>query len=387
MPRAPPACAPRNCAARPKDARRATPTRASGISIPSRSDMRYAIAILLAFVLGAAAVFGWNAWRRSTPVSGVPARVAAVPEAPATAASAAESRSVEAPPALLPDQGWPADAPTPEQVMVAQPDLLDREIAQLKPRTSGRVNLYAIAFAGDGSENVFRNEAEYFDKLFTQRFHETGHVVVLENNPASLTRRPLADWSNLERALDAIAAKMDPQQDILLLYLTTHGSEDHTLLVDMDPLPLDQIGARDLPGILGEHPFRHKVVVVNACYSGGFIPPLRGPGTMVITAARADRSSFGCGEQSQLTWFGHAFLVDALNRTGDFVQAFQLAREEVSRWETRDGYTSSEPQIAIGAGIQTQLAAWEKQNRPGAPVPFKAAPPPHSAAVPAPPQR
>jgi hypothetical protein len=150
----------------------------------------------------------------------------------------------------------------------------------------------------------------------------------------------------------------------------------------MDPLPLDQIGADDLAGILAEHQFKYKVVVVNACYSGGFIPPLRGPGTMVITAARADRSSFGCGEQSQLTWFGHAFLVDALNRTGDFTQAFQLARNEVSSWETRDGYTPSEPQIAIGAGIQAQLAAWEKQNRPGAPVPFRAAPQPHSAAVP-----
>ena len=336
--------------------------------------MRYAIAIVPAFVLGAAAVFGWNAWHRSTPVSGVPARVAAAPESSSTAANIAESRSAEAPPALLSDQGWPADGPTPEQVMVAQPDLLGREIAQLKPRTPGRVNLYAIVFAGDGSENVFRNEAEYFDKLFTQRFHETGHVVVLENNPASLTTRPLADCSNLESALDAIAAKMDPQQDILLLYLTTHGSEDHTLLVDMDPLPLDQIGARDLPGILGEHPFKYKVVIVNACYSGGFIPPLRGPGTMIITAARADRSSFGCGEQSQLTWFGHAFLVDALNRTGEFDQAFQVARKDVAQWEKRDGYTPSEPQINIGAGIRAPLSAWEKQNPPGPEVSFATAP-------------
>src|SRR5690242_7175049 len=374
MPRAPPACAPRNCAARPKDARRATPTRASGISIPSRSDMRYAIAILLAFVLGAAAVFGWNAWRRSTPVSGVPARVAAVPEAPATAASAAESRSVEAPPALLPDQGWPADAPTPEQVMVAQPDLLDREIAQLKPRTSGRVNLYAIAFAGDGSENVFRNEAEYFEKMFTQRFHETGHVIVLENNPASLTTRPLADWSNLESALDAVAAKMDPQQDILLLYLTTHGSEDHTLLVDMDPLPLDQIGAADLSDILDEHAFKYKVVIVNACYSGGFIPPLQNPGTLIISAARSDRSSFGCGAQSELTWFGHAFLVNALNETDDLREAFQLARAQVAAWEKRERFEPSEPQMSVGRGIAPQLAKWRQGFTPGPAVPFAPAP-------------
>jgi hypothetical protein len=335
--------------------------------------MRYAVAIVLAFALGVAAMFGWNAWHPSTRAPSHPARPAITPSASAsTTGDMARPSSTEAPASLLPDQNWPSDAPTPEQVLYAQPDLLDREIAQLKPRTPGRVNLYAIVFAGDGSEDVFRNEAEYFEKLFAQRFHEAGHVLVLENNPASLTTRPLADWSNLESALDAIAAKMDPQQDILLLYFTTHGSEDHTLLVDMDPLPLDQIGARDLPGILREHPFRYKVVVVNACYSGGFIPPLRGPGTMVITAARADRSSFGCGEQSQLTWFGHAFLVDALNRTGDFAQAFRMARKEVALWEKRDGYVPSEPRMDMGAGIQAQLASWEKQDPPGAAVAFKA---------------
>ena len=355
--------------------------------------MRTCLLALLAFVLGFAFAVGVyvaeTAWLTHgiTSAQRPAAHLRPKPATSTSSASNGKSLLAEAPPSLLPDQGWPRDAPTPEQVMVAQPGLLDRELAQLKPRTPGQVNLYAIVFAGDGGENVFRNEAEYFDKLLSRRFHQTGHTVVLENNPASLATRPLADWSNLESALEALAAKMDPRQDILLLYFTTHGSEDHTLLVDMDPLPLDQIGAQDLPGILGEHPFKHKVVIVNACYSGGFIPPLRGPGTMIITAARADRSSFGCGEQSQLTWFGHAFLVDALNRTGDFAQAFQLARKEVSRWETRDGYTSSEPQIAIGAGIQTQLAAWAQQNPPGAPVPFKAAPQPHSAAVPPPPQR
>lgn len=284
-------------------------------------------------------------------------------------------------PSTLPQENWPRNAPTPEQVIYAQPDLLDKSAAQLKPRTPGKVNLYAIAFAGDGSENVFRNEAEYFEKLFSQRFGAAGHVLVLENNPASLTTRPLADWSNLESALDAVADKMDPSQDILLLYLTTHGSEDHTLLIDMDPLPLDQIGAADLPRILAEHPFKYKVIVINACYSGGFIPSLRNNDTMIITAARSDRSSFGCGEQSQLTWFGHAFLVDALNRDSDFAQAFKDARVEVAQWEKRDGYTPSEPQIDEGGGIARQIALWEKHNPPGAAVPFKPAPPARAAAA------
>lgn len=338
--------------------------------------MRTFFVIVLAFLVGIGATLEWNTWqaaRGNTDHSPDLRRdkIVAVEKASTTAVPATRKPllTVESPPSL-PNQGWPQAAPTPEQVIYDQSRLLDQELAQLRPRTPGKVNLYALVFAGDGSENVFRNEAEYFDQLFSRRFNATGHVVVLENNPAALTTRPLADWSNLEVSLDAIAAKMDLRQDILLLYFTTHGSEDHSLYIDMDPLPLDQIGASDMAGILKEHPFHWKVIAVNACYSGGFIPPLKGAGTMIISAARSDRSSFGCGEQSQLTWFGHAFLVDALNRTGDFAQAFQLARGEVAQWEKRDGYTPSEPQIDIGAGIADELVKWRAGFTPGAAVPF-----------------
>ena len=341
--------------------------------------MRSFLIALCAFLLGFGAMAGWHALHALPPQGAQRTKVnapAAIAPAPARSVASGDDNG-PAPAdssALLPDQDWPHDAPTPEQVMYSQPDLLNKAIAQLKPRIPGKVNLYAVAFAGDGGESVFRNEAEYLQRLFASRFDAAGHVLVLENNPATLATHPLADWSNLETALDAVASRMDPRQDILLLYFTTHGSEDHTLLVDMDPLPLDQIGARDLPGILAEHPFRHRVVIVNACYSGGFIPPLRDRGTMIITAARADRSSFGCGSQSQLTWFGHAFLVDALNKTADFHQAFDDARAEVAAWETRDHYTPSDPQLYAGADIAAQLARWRAGFVPGAALPFTPAP-------------
>jgi len=264
---------------------------------------------------------------------------------------------------------WPDSAPTPEQVMYAQPSRVQDALDHLGPRVASKPNLYLIAFAGDGGEDVFRNEADYAARLFTRRFGPTAHALVLENNPATLRTAPLADWSNLEIALDGLARVMKPD-DILVLYLTSHGSEDHQLLVDMDPLPLDPIGAQDLPGILAEHPFKWKVVVVNACYSGGFIPPLRGSGTLVMTAARSDRSSFGCGTESDITYFGHAWLVDALNRTDNFVDAFHRASHEIAGWEKQDKLTPSEPQIAIGDGIAGQLARWRKNVKPGPAVPF-----------------
>ncbi|HJT97226.1 MAG TPA: C13 family peptidase, partial [Rhodanobacteraceae bacterium] len=220
-------------------------------------------------------------------------------------------------------------------------------------------------------ENVFRNEAEYAEKLFAQRFGAEGRVLVLENNAATVATRPLATLTNLEWALDDVAKTMDPAEDILLLYVTTHGSHDHELLVDLEPLPLDQIGPDDLADALKSNPaVRWKVLIVNACYSGGFIDALRDDSTLVMTSARADRTSFGCGAASDITYFGKAFLAEALNRTTSIPEAFALAKQSVTTWEDADKEEHSEPQIASTRSIEAKLESWRRTLAPGDPLPF-----------------
>jgi len=177
---------------------------------------------------------------------------------------------------------WPDSAPTPEQVLYAQSKLLQEAIAKLMPRVPDKVNLYFVAFAGDGEENVFRNEAEYADKVLTRRFDAAGHDLLLMNNPATLDEHPLASLSNLETALKAVGEKMDRDADVLLLFLTSHGTKDHLLYVSMDPLPLDQIAPDDLADALAKSGIRNKVVVISACYSGGFIDALKDDSPTVI---------------------------------------------------------------------------------------------------------
>ena len=332
--------------------------------------MRSFLTLLLAFAAGAMLMI----WLGRHSADSVTVRSHSAVAAPAMATSAPrrpELRSTDEPGPYA--DIWPATAPSPEQVIYAQPRLLHDALAKLTPRAPGRSNLYVVTFAGDGAEDVFRNEAEYAKTMFTRRFGAATHTLVLENNPSSLTSHPLASWSNLEAALTGLHQIMQPDQDILLLYLTSHGSHEHSLLVDMDPLPLDQIGAADLADILAAHHFKWKVVVVNACYSGGFVPALRGPGTLVLTAARSDRSSFGCGSDSNITYFGHAWLVDALNHTDDFIDAFRQASNEIAGWEKQDRLTASEPQIDIGSGIENQLMLWRKGFTPGPAVPFQPA--------------
>lgn len=328
--------------------------------------------LALALALAAGLLIGWLGSRlhdatRSTPIPDAPAPAIAS-TAPAINSSVASQPDADE--LIGMEDGWPDTAPSPEQVLYAQEKRVAKALSALGPRVPDRPNLYLVTFAGDGSENVFHNEAEYASRLFTSRFGPSVHSVVLQNNPATLTSHPLASWTNLEAVLTGLKKVMDPQQDILLLYLTSHGDEDHSLLVTMDPLPLDQVDAKDLAGILQRHPMTWKVVVVNACYSGGFIPPLRGPGTLVMTAARADRSSFGCGADSDITYFGKAWLAHALNRSDDLIAAFKQARQEIHQWELQDDLPPSEPQIDIGKGIAEQLALWRKGLTPGPVVPF-----------------
>lgn len=260
-----------------------------------------------------------------------------------------------------------------EDLLYRQPALLDAAIARLAPQRPGVVDLYVVTFGGDAQEDVFRNEAEYAARLFEQRFDAAGRTVVLANNASTLESTPLATWTALHRVLGGVARTIDPAEDILLLYLTTHGAQEHQLLVDLDPLPLNQIGPEDLADALKTQPaIRWKVLVVNACYSGGFIDALRDDSTMVLASARADRTSFGCGAESDITYFGKAFLADALNRTTSLREAFDLAAATLREWEAADQVEHSEPQIATSSSIENKLEQWRKRLPSRPPLPFAA---------------
>src|SRR5690606_23895545 len=108
------------------------------------------------------------------------------------------------------------------------------------------------------------------------------------------------------------------EQDILFVYLTSHGSREHEFSLELEGLELPDLSAERLGEILRQVPATKKVIMVSACYSGGFIPHLEGPDTLVLTAARHDRRSFGCSDDSDMTYFGRAYFVDALPKASSF---------------------------------------------------------------------
>ena len=256
-------------------------------------------------------------------------------------------------------QGAPADA-FAETALYTQRRLLDEALDSLQPGRPGVIDMYVLAVGGDGSLEVFRREAEYVRADFDARFGTRGRSIALVNSRRSASSAPMATVLSITAALKTIAARMNRDEDILFLFMTSHGSREHELSLQSSSMKLRNLPARELGHLLKDSGIRYKVVVVSACYSGGFIEPLRDDGTLIITAARADRSSFGCVDENEFTYFGRAFFKEALPASRSFQDAFSRAEALVSEWERKDqpGQERSLPQIYTTPAINAQLQRW-----------------------------
>ena len=143
-----------------------------------------------------------------------------------------------------------------------------------------------------------------------------------------------------------------------LFYLTSHGLPQGA--------QVDQIILR--PGALatmldqtcGKRP---TVVVISACFSGVFVPTLAQPNRMVLTAARPDRTSFGCGQDNKYPYFDDCFL-SSMPNARDFGALAGSVRECVRNRETAEKMTPpSEPQIWVGAQLRPVLPLYAFDNQ------------------------
>ena len=266
---------------------------------------------------------------------------------------------------------------TVEVALYAQKELLDKALASLQPREPGRINLYLLTVAGDASQEVFRREVDFVQAEFARRFGTAGRSVSLINSRNTAASAPMATVTSIRQAVKAIAARMDRGQDILFLFLTSHGSREHELTLNQNGIELADLGAKELGALLKESGIRWKVVVVSACYSGGFIDPLKDERTLVMTAARHDRRSFGCADENDFTYFGRALFKESLPKSRSFVEAFRRAEVLVKDWERKDssGPASSGnaaaptpndhhslPQISSASAIDEHLRRWWAQS-------------------------
>ncbi|MFQ5659583.1 MAG: C13 family peptidase [Gammaproteobacteria bacterium] len=242
-----------------------------------------------------------------------------------------------------------------EDVFYAQRELIEKNSKRLLQQRPGITDLYFLGFGAYADEDVFMNEARLARRLLDERFDTKGRSMLLVNNEKTLSDLPLANSHNLKITLRQIGQRMDPEEDVLFLFLTSHGIEGKGLNVSLGPYDLNILTPKVLKQALGEAGIKWRVIVISACYSGGFIEILKDRYSLIITAADKDRSSFGCGHDGDFTYFGNAYFGRRLKQEYSFIRAFEKARVDIERRERGEGRIPSKPQIETGEEILTVL--------------------------------
>ena len=254
------------------------------------------------------------------------------------------------------------DATEAEPLLYDQPARIEAAVERVLPSQPGTPAVFFVGFAGDGEPAIFKREAVFAQSVFADHFGSADRSLELINDVDDRESYPLATVSGLADALKLLAGRMNLEQDVLVMTLTSHGSREG-LEVANGKLPLLQLGPAELRQALDEAGIKWRVIVVSACYSGVFIEPLQTDTTLIATASDSEHTSFGCADDRDLTYFGEAFLKDAIPTTATLEQAFKKASDLIQKRETAEKLEHSNPQLFVGPAIRQKLATLEGKHR------------------------
>ena len=236
-----------------------------------------------------------------------------------------------------------------EQLWLAQPSLVAASLDKLGARHAAG-ETYVVTVGASGSQSLFGREAREAGAVLGQAFKAGQRSSLLANDRDSLNKLPLASTTNLDSFLFGLGRKLDPSRDLVVIYLTSHGSRNAELTTNLpDYSELKSISANSLADALRRSGIRRRVIIVSACYAGSWIKPLASDDTIILTAARSDRTSFGCSDDRQLTYFGEALLKGPLANGSSLADGFVAARKKVAGWEGDSLH--SEPQAYVGRNM------------------------------------
>lgn len=246
----------------------------------------------------------------------------------------------------------------------AQGLVLATRLEALEPERPGVTDVYALTFAPYADEDVFLRESRLVAGVMAERFGADGRALQLVNHRHTVAEWPWATPENLERALHGVARRMNRDEDLLFIHLTSHGARSGQLAARFWPLDVEALTPERLKTALDHAGVRHRVISVSACYSGSWIAPLADENTLVMTASDADHTSFGCGRGSELTYFGRALFDESLRQSWSFESALATARGVIERREKEAGKSDgfSNPQIHVGSAIRERLKRLEQQQ-------------------------
>lgn len=203
--------------------------------------------------------------------------------------------------------------------------------------------------AGDGATPIdaFENSRHALQESFVKAGFSPENITNM-----SLRPRELGGFSLTSKEVFSAFSKQTAAAPAgCLLYFTSHGNENGIVMGREGFLSPQQM--KSLVGEwCGERP---TVVVVSACFSGVFLEELSAPNRMVMTAARPDRSSFGCSPDATYPYFDGCVL-ESLQSAEDFVHLASMSRRCVAMRERAERlWPPSEPLSKVGKDVEDFL--------------------------------
>jgi hypothetical protein len=255
---------------------------------------------------------------------------------------------------------WAA-VPEPPAQLLTEHRRLTAALDALKPQRPGVVDAYVVVVALDG-DPVFSREAREAGRVLASRFDAAGHTIVLANDEGGSKADAPGSPQSLSLALARVAELMDRNEDVLVLYSTSHGEPDAGLVYKDLQRGGGLISPARLAGMLGSLGFRNRLLILQACFSGQFVPALKSPATIVVTAAAADRSSFGCQAGNDWTFFGDALVNHAFRQPLPLDVQLQRASTLIAAAEGREQLTPSNPQVNTGSDSSRWLSHLDERE-------------------------
>ena len=250
-------------------------------------------------------------------------------------------------------------AETVETILRTDNDRLDAALAAIQPQQPGLAEVYYLIVGGDGGDDVFTRDVVVARDALEQAYPAAGRGVVLVND-RRYQQWPLATRDNLRQALSRLAVQMDTQQDLLFIHLASHGDKAGSLSLDQPGMALPDLTPEEFAGMLAPLDIGRYAMVVSACHAGHWLDQLAQDDNLILASAHRERSSFGCGNASEMTWFTKAVYQHAgldLSRPHD---KWRLVESAIADWEQEREMAADKrslPQIHVGKAFAWQAPA------------------------------
>ena len=238
---------------------------------------------------------------------------------------------------------------------------LQAALARLQPQRPGVVDAYVVVAALD-ADPVFNREAREAGRVLARRFDAEGRTIVLAHDEGADKADAETSPTSLPEALDSVASKMNPAEDVLVLYTTSHGSPGAGLNFRDPAYGTGVIAPEKLAALLDHTRIKNRLIILQACFSGQFVPVLKSPSTIIATAAADDRTSFGCQAGNDWTYFGDALINHAFRQSLPLDVQFRRASALIAAAEGRDNLTPSNPQFNFGSATSKWLNALDQRE-------------------------